>query len=80
MPPGQTDCMATLDKAATRTDQDIQREVTDELKWDARLQPNEIGVAVTDGIVSLSGWVDSFIKKWAAEEAALSVRGVWAVA
>src|SRR5438132_9870514 len=64
----------------TRTDADIQRDVLSELAWDARLQPNEIGVAVKDGIVTLTGWVDSLIKKWAAEEAALRVRGVKGVA
>jgi osmotically-inducible protein OsmY len=63
-----------------RTDEDIQRDVLSELEWDARLQPNEIGVAVKDGIVTLTGWADSLIKKWAAEEAALRVRGVKGVA
>src|SRR5260221_3436212 len=63
-----------------KTDEQIQRDVLDELKWDARVQPNEIGVAVKDGIVTLTGWVDSFTKKWAAEEAALRVPGVKAVA
>ena len=51
-----------------------------ELKWDARVMPNEIGVAVKDGVVALMGWVDSYSKKWAAEEAAHRVRGVKAVA
>jgi osmotically-inducible protein OsmY len=63
-----------------RTDTQIQRDVLDEFKWDARVQPNEIGVAVKDGIVTLSGYVDSYNKKWAAEEAAHRVRGVLAVA
>jgi osmotically-inducible protein OsmY len=63
-----------------RSDVEIQRDVLDELKWDARVQPNEIGVAVKDGIVTLTGWVDSYTKKWAAEEAAHRVRGVRAVA
>jgi osmotically-inducible protein OsmY len=35
---------------------------------------------VKDGVVTLTGWVDSFIKKWAAERAALRVNGVQAVA
>jgi osmotically-inducible protein OsmY len=70
--------MATT--TGTRTDADIQRGVLEELKWDARVQPNEIGVAVRDGIVTLTGWVDSYTKRWAAEEAALRVRGVKAVA
>jgi osmotically-inducible protein OsmY len=64
----------------TRTDEEIQREVLDELKWDARVQPNEIGVAVKDGVVSLTGEVNTYIKKWAAEDAALRVRGVKALA
>src|ERR1700704_203191 len=64
----------------TRSDIDIQRDVLDELKWDARVQPNEIGVAVKGGIVTLTGWVDSYTKRWAAEEAALRVRGVKGVA
>jgi osmotically-inducible protein OsmY len=64
----------------TRMDEQIQRDVLEEMKWDARVQPNEIGVAVKDSIVTLTGWVDSYTKKWAAEEAAHRVRGVKAVA
>jgi osmotically-inducible protein OsmY len=62
------------------TDEQIQREVLDELKWEPVVKPNEIGVAVKDGIVTLTGWVDSYIKRWTAEEAARRVRGVKAVA
>lgn len=51
-----------------------------ELKWDARVLPNEVGIAVKDGVVTLTGWVDSYIKKWAAEDAAKRVRGVKAIA
>jgi osmotically-inducible protein OsmY len=69
--------MATA--VTTRTDEVIQREVLAELKWDATVAPNEIGVAVKNGIVTLTGWVESFGKKWAAERAALRVRGVRAV-
>ena len=36
----------------TRTDEHIQRDVFAELKWDARVLPNEIGVAVKNGIVN----------------------------
>ncbi|MGD9764987.1 MAG: BON domain-containing protein [Candidatus Binatia bacterium] len=69
--------------AATKTlteDERIQRDVIAELKWDARVSPAEIGVVVKDGVVTLTGWVDSYTKKWAAEEAAYRVRGVKAVA
>jgi osmotically-inducible protein OsmY len=66
--------------AATRTDRDIQRDVLAELDWDAQVQPNEIGVAVDDGVVVLTGWVDSYPRRWAAERCAHRVRGVRAVA
>src|SRR5579859_94005 len=62
-----------------RTDEDIQIDVLEELKWNTRVRPNEIGVAVKDGVVTLNGWVDSYLKKIAAEEAAHRVRGVKAV-
>jgi osmotically-inducible protein OsmY len=72
--------MAMVTAADARTDPQIQRDVLAELEWDARVRPNEIGVAVKDGVVTLMGWVDSYPKKWAAEEAAHRVRGVLAVA
>ena len=72
--------MVNATATLTRTDEQIQKDVLAELKWDARVQPNEIGVAVKDGIVTLMGWVDSYTKRWAAEDAAHRVRGVLAVA
>jgi len=64
----------------TRTDEQVQTDVLAELKWNAQVQPNEIGVAVKDRVVTLTGWVDSYLKKWSAEEAAHRVNGVKAVA
>jgi osmotically-inducible protein OsmY len=72
--------MATATDIRALTDEQIQREVLEELKWDPRVTPNEIGVIVRDGVVTLTGWVDSYTKRWAAEEAAHRVRGVRAVA
>src|SRR5438876_9283596 len=63
-----------------RTDAQIQTDVLAELKWEPRVAPNEVGVAVKDGVVTRTGWVDSYAKRWAAEEAAHRVRGVKAVA
>jgi osmotically-inducible protein OsmY len=65
---------------ATRSDSAIQRDVLAELKWEARVQPNEVGVVVQDGIVTLTGWVDGYAKKWAAERTAHRLRGVRGVA
>jgi osmotically-inducible protein OsmY len=63
-----------------RGDEEIQRDVLEELKWDARVQPNEVGVTVRTGVVTLGGTVDNYTKKWVAERTAHRVRGVVAVA
>jgi osmotically-inducible protein OsmY len=65
--------------SAIRSDEEIQRDVLEELKWDMRVQPNEVGVSVHNGVATLTGWVDSYMKKIAAEEAAHRIRGVKAV-
>jgi len=52
----------------------------DELKWLPLLSAAQIGVAVKNGIVTLSGTVDSYSKKVGAESAAAKVAGVKAVA
>jgi osmotically-inducible protein OsmY len=62
-----------------KSDTQIQTDILAELKWEPRVIPNEIGVAVKDGVVTLLGWVDSYTKRWAAEDAAHRVRGVKAV-
>ncbi|HTF64955.1 MAG TPA: BON domain-containing protein [Edaphobacter sp.] len=59
----------------TRTDEQIRNDLLAELKWDPQVQANEIGVAVKDGIVTLTGWVDSYLKKWRAEEDVLRLAG-----
>ncbi|GAA3753279.1 BON domain-containing protein [Plantactinospora mayteni] len=63
-----------------RSDTDIQRDVLAELAWDARVRASEVGVSVSGGIVTLTGWVDSYAKKWAAERIAHRIRGNRAVA
>lgn len=63
-----------------KTDIQIQKDVMEELKWEPFLNESEIGVAVKNGIVTLSGMVDTFSKKLSAEKAAKSVAGVKAVA
>lgn len=63
-----------------RDDPQIRQDVLDELDWDMRIRSSEIEVAVKDGIVTLTGQVDSYSKRWVAEEAALRVLGVKAVA
>lgn len=63
-----------------RSDADIQRDVLAELAWDARVRASDVGVSVKSGIVTLTGWVDRYAKKWAAERTAHRIRGTRAVA
>ncbi len=63
-----------------RTDAQIQKDVMDEIKWEPFLHASEIGVAVKNGIVTLSGQVDSYSKKLSAEKATKKVLGVKAIA
>lgn len=58
----------------------LQQEVLDELQFEPILNAAEIGVAVKDGVVTLSGYVDSYMQKLTAEKAAKRVRGVRGVA
>src|SRR5674476_1128773 len=52
-----------------KSDNQIQKDVMEELKWEPFLNAAEIGVAVKNGIVTLSGQVDSYSKKIAGEKA-----------
>jgi len=63
-----------------KTDAQLQQDVMNELKWESTIHAAEIGVAVKDGVVTLSGNVDSYAKKGAAERAVKRVAGVKAVA
>ncbi len=63
-----------------KTDIQIQKDVMDQLKWEPFLNAAEIGVAVKNGIVTLSGHVDSYSKKLTAENAAKKIAGVKAIA
>lgn len=73
--------MATMVETPPRTDMSIRESVLSELKWDPKLAtPEDIAVAVKDGVVTLSGIVHSYWEKDAAEKAAKRVYGVRAVA
>ena len=63
-----------------KTDAELQQDVMNELKWESTIKAAEIGVTVKDGVVTLSGYVDSYVKKLVAERAAARVFGVRAVA
>jgi osmotically-inducible protein OsmY len=63
-----------------RSDADIQQDVLEELSWDSHVTVSEIGVSVKEGVVTLTGLVDNYLVRLAAQNAALRVRGVHAVA
>ena len=64
-----------------RSDASIREAVVAELKWDPKLTTSaDVAVAVKDGIVTLSGYVQSYWEKDAAEKAVKRVYGVKAVA
>lgn len=62
-----------------KSDEQLQKDVQDAIKWEPLLSVAEIGVTVKDGIVSLTGVVDTYVKKLEAETAAKNVTGVRAV-
>jgi len=61
------------------TDLELKKNVEAELAFEPSINAAEIGVAVKDGIVTLSGRVQSYWEKVAAERSALRVGGVRAV-
>jgi osmotically-inducible protein OsmY len=63
-----------------KTDDQLQQDVIEELKWEPSVNDTQIGVSVKDGIVTLSGHVSNFAEKWNAENAAKRVSGVKALA
>ncbi|MFT5753587.1 MAG: osmotically-inducible protein OsmY [Flavobacterium sp.] len=63
-----------------KTDAEIKNDVLDELAWQPNIDETQIGVIVEDGVVTLSGVVNNYSKKLAAEKAAKNIEGVKAVA
>jgi osmotically-inducible protein OsmY len=63
-----------------KSDAQIKQDVLNELKWDTRVDETDIGVEVDGGVVTLTGTVDSWGKRIAAQEAAHRVYGLLDVA
>jgi osmotically-inducible protein OsmY len=62
------------------TDRDLQEDVLEALEWEPELDVAQIGVSVTDGVVTLRGPVATAHQKWTAERATRHLIGVRAVA
>jgi osmotically-inducible protein OsmY len=63
-----------------KTDAQLKKDVTAELEWDPSISASQVGVAVKDGVVTLSGHLDTFAEKYAIERAVQRVHGVKAIA
>jgi osmotically-inducible protein OsmY len=63
-----------------KSDADIKRDVEAELKWDPDIDATDVAVAVKDGVVTLTGFVHSYMQKWQAERDAKRIAGVVGVA
>lgn len=63
-----------------KTDADLQRDVIAELSWDPAVDATSIGVAVKDGVVTLTGHLNTFAEKHAAARAVRRMAGVKAIA
>ena len=61
-------------------DSDIEHDVESELKWDPDIDASDIGVAVKNGVVTLTGFVRSYSQKYQVEKATKRVKGVLGVA
>ena len=62
-----------------KSNEDLQRDVQNAIKWEPLLHAAEIGVTAIDGVVTLTGTVDSYAKKYEAEEATKKVSGLKAL-
>ena len=63
-----------------KTDSDLKKDVLSELMWDPLIAEARVGVTVSDGVVTLTGHLDTYAEKVAAKRAAERVSGVKAIA
>jgi osmotically-inducible protein OsmY len=64
----------------TGTDVRLRNTVVRQLDWDPEVDASAIGVAASEGVVTLTGFIDTYTGKLAAERVAKRIRGVRAVA
>lgn len=63
-----------------RTDSEIKKDVEDELRWDPDIDATDVAVAVKNSVVTLTGYVRSYLQRMQAEKDAKRVAGVAGVA
>jgi osmotically-inducible protein OsmY len=80
IPPRRRGAVEIEKEGTMKTSAEVQRDVLEELEFDPSLDSAAIGVAVDDGVVTLSGHVPTYAHRAAAERAARRIAGVRAVA
>lgn len=63
-----------------KSDAELKQDVEAELAWDPAIKAAAIGVAVKDGVVTVSGHLENYAEKWAVEDALRRIGGVKAIA
>lgn len=63
-----------------KTDAQLKKDIEAELEWEPSINAAAVGVAVKDGVVTLSGHMDTFAEKYDVEKVVQRVAGVRAVA
>lgn len=63
-----------------KTDAQLKDDVVTELEWDPSIHASQIGVGVKNGVVTLTGHLDTYQEKHAIEKAVGRVEGVRAIA
>ncbi|MDE2300016.1 MAG: BON domain-containing protein, partial [Burkholderiales bacterium] len=63
-----------------KSDAQLKTDVAAELEWDPSINATNVGVAVKDGVVTLTGHLDTYAEKYAIERALQRVQGVKAIA
>lgn len=72
--------LAPMKRDIMKTDEQLKKDVTVELEWDPSINASHVGVAVKNGVVTLTGHLDTYTEKYAIERAVGRVEGVKAIA
>jgi osmotically-inducible protein OsmY len=71
---------APTERDTMKTDVQLKKDVIAELEWDPAINASQVGVGVKDGVVTLTGHLDTYAEKYAIERAVQRVHGVKAMA
>lgn len=73
-------CLSRTERQIMKTDAQLKSDVTRELEWDPSINATNVGVAVKNGVVTLTGHLETYSEKFAIERIVQRVEGVQALA